>query len=280
MKRPLLSLLLIFACLQVSSGAPTSDVPYGSDPYQRLDVYSAADARAAPIVLMVHGGGWRRGDKRSQGVVGHKAQRWMSRGLILVSVNYRMLPDADPLEQANDVAQALAFVQSHAAQWGGDPNRVILMGHSAGAHLVALLTADPSLAARAGARRWLGTVSIDSGAIDVPAIMQQRHLPLYDHAFGRDAKFWEAASPVHVLSTQALPLLEICSTRRPDHPCRQAHAYADRAAALHVRAEILEQPLSHMDINGDLGLDSEYTRAVEAFMASLDTTVAARLADH
>ncbi len=277
MKLLLTLMALALGCTQLATAATTRDIAYGSDPRQRLDVYAPDDAHGAPVILMVHGGGWHRGDKASRDVVGMKADRWLPRGLIVVSVNYRMRPDADPLQQANDVARALAFVQSHATTWGGEATKIILMGHSAGAHLVALLTAEPALAQRAGTAPWLGTVSIDSGAINVPAIMQRRHLPLYDTAFGADPRFWQTVSPLHALSSQALPLLAICSTVRPDHPCIEAHAYARKAAVVGVRAEVLEQPLDHMHINRELGMDSQYTRAVEQFMASLDATVAARV---
>ena len=119
---------------------------------------------------MVHGGGWRRGDKASPGVVGEKAAHWLAKGYVFVSVDYRLLPDADPLQQAHDVAAAVASVQKRAPQWRADPRRMVLMGHSAGAHLVALLGAAPSLLAQAGALRPLGVVALDSAAMNLSLI--------------------------------------------------------------------------------------------------------------
>lgn len=261
-----------------SSATDLKDVPYGDAPALKLDIYRPSDAKDAPIILMVHGGGWRYGDKTTRGVVGHKAERWVSKGFILVSINYRMLPQADVPEQAADVARALAYTQANARSWGGDPDRIILMGHSAGAHLASLLTADPQIAIAQGALPWLGTVSIDTAAIDVPTIMEQRHPALYDRAFGSDPNFWNATSPARVLTSQAMPLLAICSTVRARKPCEQTRKYVQRAREKNVRAELLEQPLNHAQINAQLGLDSNYTRAVEAFMASLDAEVERRLA--
>lgn len=269
--------LLLLATSWSASAIEHKDVAYGPDAEQRMDVYAPADPSAAPIILMVHGGAWRFGDKNSRGVVTNKADRWVARGFIVVSTNYRMLPRANVLEQAADVARALKFVQQHARSWGGDPAKVVLMGHSAGAHLVSLLTANPQLAQQAGAQRWLGTVSLDSGAIDVPTIMQARHLPLYDKAFGNDPHFWNATSPTRVLTADALPLLAVCSSVRKDQPCRQAHEYAQRAQGQQVRAEVLEQPLTHAQVNASLGLPGDYTHAVEAFMGSLDPALATRL---
>ena len=204
------------------------DVPYGTDPLQRMDVYLPPQAAGAAVILMVHGGGWRLGDKGARAVVERKVDRWVSRGFIFISANYRLLPGASPVEQAGDVARALAAAQRKAASWGGDPAKFILMGHSAGAHLVALLAASPAAASRQGARPWLGTVSLDSAALDVVEMMQARHAPLYDRAFGSDPAFWKAASPFHALSGAAAPFLVVCSTRRA-RSCPQAERFAARA---------------------------------------------------
>lgn len=252
------------------------DLAYGTDARQRLDAYLPAGADKVPLVVMVHGGGWRHGDKAGGGVVAAKAAHWLPRGIGLVSVNYRLLPDAAPLQQAQDVAAALAFVQAHAAQWGADPDRIVLMGHSAGAHLASLVAADPARLMPAGSRRWLGTVALDSAAVDVPAVMQRRHLPLYDAAFGSDPANWRALSPRHRLAAGATPLLLVCSSTRRDRPCDQARDMVTAAKGLKVRAEMLPQPLSHRDINVTLGQPGAYTAAVDAFLASLDPVFAQR----
>ncbi|GIL40768.1 alpha/beta hydrolase [Roseiterribacter gracilis] len=245
------------------------DVAYGTDKAQRIDVYVPAGAANAPVILMVHGGGWRRGDKAMQGVVANKAAHFLPRGYVFVSVETRLVPDADPLEQARDVARALAFVQQNAARWNIDPARAVLMGHSAGAHLVALLGADQSIATSLGAQPWRGTIPIDSGAYDIARIMTNRHFGLYDTAFGKDPAAWHAASPIERVRGAPAPMLLICSTTRPDDSCGQARAFAARLASAGARAEVLPQALSHLDINTQLGLPGAYTDAVDAFLASL-----------
>jgi len=245
------------------------DLAYGSDPAQAVDVYWM-DARgtARPIIVMVHGGGWRSGDKDYKGVVEGKVAHWLPRGYVFVSVNYRMLPQQGVAGQAADVARALAYVQAHAREWGGDPERVTLMGHSAGAHLVALLSADPALAARQGAQRWNATVSLDSAALDVGAVMQRRHLGLYDDAFGSDPADWRALSPLQQLTRQAVPVLAVCSTLRPDRPCDQAREYTARAKSLGVDGEVLPEALKHGEVNKELGAEENYTAAVDRFIAA------------
>lgn len=254
-----------------ATGAQTSntmmDVAYGSGKKQRLDVYLPSNPKNAPVIVMVHGGAWKIGDKRSNNVVDNKKARWNPKGIIFVSVNYRLLPDADPLKQADDVASALAYVQSHAAQWGGDSQKIVLMGHSAGAHLVDLISSDP--ARYPNLKSWLGTVSLDSAAMDIPKVMSTKHYDFYDEAFGADPAYWADASPYQRLNSNAVPMLLVCSTERPDKPCVQTEAFVQKAKSLNLRAEMTPQALKHKEINDELGLESNYTKAVEEFMRSL-----------
>ncbi|RQO82603.1 alpha/beta hydrolase [Acidovorax sp. FJL06] len=265
-----------------------ADLPYGSDPRQRMDVYVPtnpatgansllASTVRAPVIFMVHGGAWRIGDKAMGRVVQEKVARWVPKGFVLVSVNYRMLPDTPVAQQEHDVQAALVAAQQRAGTWGGDPSRFILMGHSAGAHLVALLNARAPQALREGAWPWLGTVSLDSAVMNVPTLMRAPHMPLYDDAFGANPAYWVALSPYHQWTVGAPPVQMVCSTERADHPCLQAEAMARHIQAQNGRAEVLPQALDHGEINAQLGLDSDYTRAVEAFMGSLDPEVARRL---
>ena len=244
------------------------DIAYGSDAAQRLDLYRPAAAVKAPILMMVHGGGWWRGDKGNAAVVENKLSHWIPKGFVFVSVNYRLVPGADPIGQANDVAKALAFVQAHAAQWGGDPEQVVLMGHSAGAHLVALLAAAPGIAESAGAKAWLGTIALDSAAYDVVEVMERRHFDLYDRAFGSDRELWRAASPALRLARAPAPMLLVCSTRRAD-ACPPAKAFAGKVSALGGRATVLPVDMTHGDINRLLGTGGAYTAAIDAFLSSI-----------
>lgn len=252
------------------------DINYGPDTRQRMDVYAPAKATDAPVIFMVHGGAWSFGTKNAPGVVENKLKRWGTRGFIMISINYRMLPDAAPLAQADDVAQALAYAQRHAREWGGDPTQFIVMGHSAGAHLVALLTADEVLAKHAGTSPWLGTISLDSAALDVVAVMQQRHLPLYDRAFGSGIPNWTAVSPYQQMHARMVPFLAVCSSRRSDS-CPQAQRFVAKASSLGTQAKLLPEDLSHEQINEQLGTPSAYTDSVEAFMRSLSAPVARAL---
>ena len=242
------------------------DVAYGDDPRQRFDVYLPARPQNAPILLFVHGGGWANGNKDNHGVVENKAAYWLPKGYILVSTNYRLRPDTAPLDQARDVARALAAVQQRAPGWNGDASRVLLMGHSAGAHLAALVGASSTLWREAGATAPRAVVSLDSGALDVPLTMKKPPLPrIYDTAFGRNPADWIAASPYHQLTRDAVPMLFVCSSRRRD-ACPQGRAMAEKAETLGVTMAVLPQDLSHAEVNRELGLPSAYTNAVDGFV--------------
>jgi acetyl esterase/lipase len=267
------AILLLLLGSPVSAEMPLGatlrrDLAYGADPAQRMDVYLPAQPSRAPILFMVHGGGWRRGDKDNAQVADNKVERWLPKGIIVVSVNYRMMPDAEPLTQAEDVARALAEVQGLAPGWGGDPGNVIVMGHSAGAHLVALITAAPEIAAGQGAKPWKGSVLLDSGAMNVPAIMTARHWPLYDKAFGNDPAEWQAASPFHRLAGPTPPMLAVCR-KRGNESCPANHAFARKANDLAGDVDVLPTDLSHGQINQQLGLPGAYTDRIEAFMRRL-----------
>jgi len=244
------------------------DLSYGAAPAQKLDIYIPERPKNAPILLMVHGGGWMYGDKGNSGVVANKAKHWLPRGYIVASANYRMTQPPNVLDQTEDVGRAIAFVQANAASWGGDGTRVVLLGHSAGAHLVALLTATPAVAARSGARPWLGTVALDSAALDLVGLMNARHPRLHDRVFGADPARWAEASPLHQLAARPLPMLLVCSVRRSDS-CAAARRFAEKAVSLGGRATTLAVDLAHGEINSELGRSAGYTASVEEFLRSL-----------
>lgn len=160
---------------------------------------------------------------------------------------------------------------------GADAHQFVLMGHSAGAHLVSLLAADPTLATRQGAQPWLGTVSLDSAAYDIPQIMAVKHYRFYDKAFGSDPTYWQAASPLQQLKSQKTAFLAICSTQRPDKPCDQARDFVSQAKSLQISASLQPEPLTHKEINQQLGLNNAYTQRVETFLIRLSQPLCQRI---
>ncbi len=248
------------------------DIAYGSDPLQRLDVYLPVDqhsnASTRPVLVMVHGGAWRIGDKANHSVVDNKLAHWQGKGWIFISVNYRLLPKASVYQQTEDIALAMQYIQQHAHAWGADPQRIVLMGHSAGAHLVTLLAAQPSWL-KIQLQPWHATIALDSAAYDVQQIMSIDHHKLYDPAFGTNPQDWQALSPSVQLKQKSMPFLAVCSSIRPDKPCSQAEQFVILASRLGTDASILPVALSHGEVNTLLGEPNAYTQAVDDFINRL-----------
>lgn len=114
----------------------TRDVAYGADPLQTLDVFSpqAKPAKLRPVLLFVHGGGFVRGDKKTT----DNMVLWgVDNGMVGVDINYRLAPKNPWPAGGQDLAAAIAWTRAHIADYGGDPDRIIIWGHSAGANHVA-----------------------------------------------------------------------------------------------------------------------------------------------
>lgn len=251
-----------------------SNIAYGEHAKQSFDVYMPVDANNAPVIFMVHGGAWKIGDKASKAVVKHKVNRWVERGFIFISINYRMLPELRPLDQAKDVQAALAFAQQLAPKWGGSPDKFILMGHSAGAHLVTLLTTQYQDIINSGVKEWLGTVSIDSAAYNIPQLMNADKPPrFYKKAFGNNPSYWNKSSPYQTLSGKLSPFLAICSLQRNDKPCQQASDFITKAKKFGTQTMLLKVDLSHRESNVELGKNTDYTASVERFMETLQPDI-------
>jgi len=200
--RIVLLLLGLFACTSCShadSGRAITKV-YGQSagvPTDQLslDIYPAPK-QAAPVVVYVHGGAWRTGDKAN---VHGKADFFTRNGYQFVSINYRLEPAPPYPGNVQDVAAAIAWVHKFIDQYGGNPDQIFLMGHSAGAHLVALAMTDQAFIKRYGlATRHIQAMALlDGASYDVAASMEHRGRDeAAVRAFGTNPEIWKRASPI------------------------------------------------------------------------------------
>jgi acetyl esterase/lipase len=238
------------------------DYAYGADPLQHFTFWTpTADARRpAPLVLFVHGGGWKRGDmENATGKA--KVAHYPAEGYAFASVNYRLVPDATVEQQASDVASALKWIIAHADGLGIDPRRIILMGHSAGAHLVALVGTDPRYLAAVGLDESVlaGVIPIDGAAYDVPkqlAIGARIMGQTYDQAFGTDPARQRALSPTFQAAAPNAPAFLILHVQRKDG-IEQSRALAEALRKAGTPVQINDFPgtglQGHMTINRSLG---------------------------
>ena len=287
MKKLLLSIFILlcfnpsaysnyFATHVLNKTKSLKNIAYGPHPQQAMDVYfptqPLTDKTPAPLIVMVHGGAWTIGDKNNAAVVKHKVDYWSKQGWIFISINYRLVPNATLQQQTQDIAEALIYIQNQAPNWHADSKRLVLMGHSAGAHLVSLLTTRP-LWLTSQPQPWRATVALDSAAYHVEKIMQNRHSHFYDQAFSDQPSNWKALSPISQLRQTLPAFLAVCSTTRPDQPCTQAQQFIQQAQKLGTKAQLLPLPLSHIEINKSLGKNNPYTQAVNQFIQSNSFTI-------
>ncbi|MGZ3268363.1 MAG: alpha/beta fold hydrolase, partial [Croceibacterium sp.] len=160
MRKNAVLLLAVTAAMSASialsrEAAPASQVPgeqtlaYGAASLQKLEYWPGATTEA-PLIVFVHGGGWTRGDMRMmEGSA--KLSHWHGLGYAVASIDYRLVPQVQVEDEAADVAEAVAFLRANSETLGFDARRIVLIGHSAGAHLVALLGTDP---------RWLNGAGV------------------------------------------------------------------------------------------------------------------------
>jgi arylformamidase len=171
MRRIPLLLLLIIIASPVLADEPKVQrgIPYAEPKNERqmLDVYAPTKGKNQPVVVWIHGGGWRRGDKAD---VHNKPKAFVDKGFVLVSISYRIAANVTVDQIAGDVAKAIRWTHDHAKDYGGDPDRIIVAGHSAGAQPAALVCADDRYlkAEKLSLSIIKGCVPVDGDTYDVP----------------------------------------------------------------------------------------------------------------
>ncbi len=201
------------------------DVPYlpnGQNPKQQLDVYlPRAHLQPFPVVVFVHGGYWRPLDRRwlqpLLGAHGNVGAAFARQGIGAAIVGYRQYPEVQKGDDSlDDIGQAVRYVMSSAASWGGDPRRVIVIGHSAGGHLVSLMGLDPRILQRNGVKvgEVAGFVSVD-GVFDMRALLgylKPEQAAILRNLFGPDDSSLAEHSSIAYARADHPPMLFVDST--------------------------------------------------------------------
>jgi acetyl esterase/lipase len=178
----------------------SADVPYGG-PDAKLDVvdvYAPREVKGAPVVVFIHGGEWSRGDKHD---VSSKPKYFNEHGIVFVAANYRLSPAAVHPAQVDDVAAAIGWVHRHIAEYGGDPEKVVIVGHSAGCHLVTYVSLNPEPLAKVGLtprEAMKGTVAWSGGMYDLVDRYKAggMYKPFIEATFGADEQGQRGGSPL------------------------------------------------------------------------------------
>ncbi|TGD81781.1 alpha/beta hydrolase [Hymenobacter wooponensis] len=189
---------------------PATDPGFDTERH-RLDVYVPKQKAAAlrPVVVFIHGGSWNSGNKNFYSFIG---RRLAKQGVVAVIINYRLAPKVEVPAMADDCARAVAWTTQHIAEYGGDPQRLYLMGHSAGGGLAALLTADNQLLARWGMapNPVRGAILDDPAGLDMYDYLQKMQYPgdeQYLVPFGKEPTVWRTVSPMYHITASTAPFL-------------------------------------------------------------------------
>ncbi len=251
---------------------------YGPDPLQELDVYPARNVTGpAPLVIFVHGGGWKRGSKDNADG-SWKAPHYTQAGYVYASINYRLVPDATVEQQGADVAAAIKALLDRAGPLGIDRGKVVIMGHSAGAHLVSMVGTDEQYLRGAGLSfaDIAGVLPIDGAAYDVPRQMQEGPKIMaqtYAQAFGSDPARQRALSPTFQARAPNVPRFLLIHVQRPDGiaQSKELQAALQRGGTKAERMDFPGTGLSgHAEINRQLGNpDYAATPVVDAWLKSV-----------
>jgi acetyl esterase/lipase len=259
------------------------DVRYTNTPgvaarLQSLDLYQptrTAGCAPTPVLIWVHGGGWQTGDKANQ--MRDKISWATGRSWLLVSVNYRLSPPAPSSLGAlmpgrvmypthnDDVTAAVQWVRAHAAEYGGDPNNLSLLGHSAGAGIVSQIATNPRFAT--SPVRCAAVLDTEAYDIAESAGGGDAQGVLYQNAFGSDPAVWrEASAMTHVRA--GLPGFFVVTRGAPARVSMSRRFVAALSAAGVRNQLVLAQGYDHEGVNDAVGATSDavITPALNAFL--------------
>ena len=262
-----------------------SNIAYTENARERqvLDIHHAAAPGAnKPVVFWIHGGGWQTGDKSE---VRLKPAWFAAKGFVFVSANYRLLPHVAMETLVSDVAKALGWVTKNIAQHGGDPTRILVGGHSAGAQLAALLCTDASYLSAEGVslQNLIGCLPVDGDTYDIPAIIEtaetrRRAHQLPQASFGHREKFGltpenhrRFSAVNHVQPGKNIPpFLILYVGNQPDNSA-QATRFAGVLKNAGVPVTLFAgKDTDHVKLNNLLGTQGDpATSALDAFLAPI-----------
>jgi acetyl esterase/lipase len=262
----------------------TADIPYVQQGHerQRLDVYTPETLPEGklPVMFWIHGGGWQVGDKSD---VAMKPKVLTAQGFVFVSTNYRLLPEVSMEVLIGDVAKSLGWVHRNIANYGGDPERIYVGGHSAGAQLAALICTDERYLKEEGVsfNALKGCVPVDGDTYDIPKIIMtaEHRQALYGgkmFTFGHRQKFGndpekhvDFSAVTHVAKGKGIPpFLILYFSGNPDTTA-QAQRLESVLRAADIRVTIYgKQDSNHSRLNDELGVpDDPATQNFLSFLA-------------
>ena len=206
-----------------------------------LDVYypRKKGARGLPVVVFIHGGNWDSGSKNIYWFIG---RRLAKQGVVAVIINYRLAPGVEVPAMAHDCARAVQWTVQHITDYGGDPSRMYVMGHSAGGGLAALLATKNELFTEVGMPQnpVKGAILDDAAGLDMATYLTKMEYPgdeRYLVPFGKDPAVWRSVSPIYFLDKNSPPMLVYVGDKTYPGIANSSKRFTDKLRELGIRHE-------------------------------------------
>ncbi len=245
-----------------------ADIKYASHPnsdpkLNLLDVYLPKKGSNSPVLIWIHGGALAYGEKE---YVQEKAEYFTKKGYVFISINYRLSPKVVHPAHVQDVADAIMWVHKNAVHYSADANKIFLMGHSAGAHLAALVSTNETYIKKSGGELSIiqGVVLLDGAGYDIPVLMNDAKSRLrewYTQAFGNTKKEWEEASPVYFVKPgKKIPAFMIAFAGEREASEVEAKILSKKLTEAQVENKVFfYQKKTHLTISKELGEEKDKT---------------------
>ncbi len=268
---PIIIFLIIFciSCNDPGKGTPDHTIQYTSiagvdNNLLSLDIYNDGISGTAPVVIWIHGGGWAIGDKAN--AMEFKEQLMLNQNYVLVSINYRLSNGSNGIIHpihVQDIAKAIAWTYNNIHNYGGDSSKIVVMGHSAGAHLAALVCTDETYLQAEGLDLGIidGCGSFDTEAYNIVYSMNNGNSEndIYINAFTNNPVVWADASPTNHINVGKNIPEEFLLVRRGgtvrEYICNE---FADSLTSIGSHVVVIDgTSLSHEQVNDHIGAPND-----------------------
>lgn len=245
--RPTLFVLISLISNSIYASKRTKNISYipanstiKADPVRHLlDVYAPnrKPKTPLPVVVFIHGGNWDSGSKNIYWFIGRQLAK---QGVIAVVINYRLSPNVMVPAMADDCARAVQWTAQHIGEYGGDPNRIYVMGHSAGGGLAALLATDDELFTRLGMAKnpVKGAILNDPAGVNMYDYLLKMEYPddqKYLVSFGKDPAVWKDMSALFNVKTGIPPMLLYAGGQTYPSIAKATKELADKLQSLGIK---------------------------------------------
>ena len=256
----LIALLLVFGCRSQTKMQKITvqySHPETKNDKLALDIYPVDGGKNLPVVIFVHGGAWILGDKATK--IDSKVKLFNDKNYVFVSVNYRLSSFFNSSVQypshPNDVADAVQWISQNISKYGGNPDNMVLLGHSAGAQIVSLLGTSEEFLPKRGIplNKIKGVASIDTEGYDVSGIAAEG-VKIYRHIFGDSPEIWKQASPLAQISAGKPYPNFLVATRGENYRKEMSKDFVNALKNAGAKAELMDvDPYSHFESNNKIG---------------------------